>query len=218
MTKPEQETNLEIKRPKVDFIVLIGRPGSGKDTQGLILTKKIPNSYVISTGDIVRGSQDSNSPWFRYNEKIKNEMENSNNGGLVSDKVILEIVNEVVDQKIGEGIDTIIFTGFPRTENQLIEFDKIFSEATYIELRVSREKSIERAQVRMEEDSFLKRPHRPDDLKIIKRNDVFDSNTEPMIKKLKDRIKVINGEHTIEKVTQGILVNLPMITRSGQVI
>jgi len=222
MANKEGIQSLEINQPKVDFVVLIGRPGSGKDTQGEIISKLIPNSFVISTGDIVRGSQDSNNSWFRYNEKIKNEMEKSNNGGLVSDKVILDIVDEVVNEKIQEGVGMIIFTGFPRTENQLGEFEKIFSNISYIELRVSREKSLKRAEDRMAMDVELGRKHRPDDLKVVARNNVYDANTELMINKLEDRIKIIDGEQTIEEVTKGIVEKLPeffeMVTRDGRII
>jgi len=215
----------------VKCIVLIGRPGSGKDTQGGKIAKLIPNSFVISTGDIVRGLQDPESEFSKtypeFIERLNKEKEESNKGGLVSDELILNIVDKIIAEKTKEGIKTFIFTGFPRTEVQLEEFDKKFDNVTYIELKVSRSVSEERANNRKAEADALGKPHRPDDDKVETRNDTYDSKTQKMVDVLKsqNRIVEIIGTQSIDDVTDSIVEALPeifankdIVTRDGQII
>jgi adenylate kinase len=95
-------------------IVLLGPPGAGKGTQGVVLSKsyKIPH---ISTGDILREAVKSGTPMGR---KAKMFMDS---GELVPDEVVVGIV---VD-RLGRG-DTkkgYILDGFPRTLKQAEELD-----------------------------------------------------------------------------------------------
>lgn len=226
-------SNIERKENQSDvkYIVLIGRPGSGKDTQGDILSNLIPNSFVISTGDIVRGLQDPKSEFSKnypeFIERLNKEKEESNNGGLVSDELILEIVDKIIAEKTKEGIETFIFTGFPRTEVQLEEFEKKFGEATYIELKVPRSVSEERANIRKAEADALGKPHRPDDDKVETRNDNFDDKTQKMVDVLKSQKRIVEiiGTKSIKDVTNSIVEAVPeifaykdLITRDGKII
>jgi len=95
-------------------IVLLGPPGAGKGTQGVVLSKsyKIPH---ISTGDILREAVKSGTP---LGKKAKMFMDK---GELVPDEVVVGIVVDSLDQD-----DTkkgYILDGFPRTLKQAQELD-----------------------------------------------------------------------------------------------
>ena len=95
-------------------IVLLGPPGAGKGTQGVVLSKSyhIPH---ISTGDILREAVKNGTP---MGKKAKMFMDK---GELVPDEVVVDIV---VD-RLGRG-DTkkgYILDGFPRTLTQAKELD-----------------------------------------------------------------------------------------------
>ncbi|MFA5085424.1 MAG: adenylate kinase [Candidatus Omnitrophota bacterium] len=95
-------------------IVLLGPPGAGKGTQGVVLSKsyKIPH---ISTGDILREAVKSGTP---MGKKAKMFMDK---GELVPDEVVVGIVVDRLSQE-----DTkkgYILDGFPRTLKQAEELD-----------------------------------------------------------------------------------------------
>ena len=109
-------------------IVIIGPPGSGKDTQIDEMSKFLDFAQV-STGDIVRKLS-------AKNDKIKQIMEQ---GGLVDDSVILTAIdNELskIDKEQG-----IVFDGFPRTLHQaemlneiLLHHNRVLDMVIYISL------------------------------------------------------------------------------------
>ncbi|MDO8535956.1 MAG: adenylate kinase [Candidatus Omnitrophota bacterium] len=95
-------------------IVLLGPPGAGKGTQGVVLSKsyQIPH---ISTGDILREAVKSGTP---MGKKAKMFMDK---GELVPDEVVVGIVVDRLAQN-----DTkkgYILDGFPRTLKQAEELD-----------------------------------------------------------------------------------------------
>lgn len=94
-------------------IVLFGPPGAGKGTQSALLVERL-HMKQVSTGDILRNS-------------IKNKTELGliaqsymDKGALVPDELVIKMVNEVVDN----GVDNIIFDGFPRTVAQAEALDQ----------------------------------------------------------------------------------------------
>ena len=98
------------------YIVLLGAPGSGKGTQGGMISEKL-NIAHLSTGDLFRGIlANSNHELYKDLQVIKE-------GKLVSD----EIVNRVVEDglKKPEYKDGVIFDGYPRTVAQAEALDKM---------------------------------------------------------------------------------------------
>jgi adenylate kinases len=95
-------------------IVLLGPPGAGKGTQGVVLSKnyQIPH---ISTGDILREAVKSGTP---MGVKAKMFMDK---GELVPDEVVVGIVVDRLDQ--GDTKKGYILDGFPRTLKQAEELD-----------------------------------------------------------------------------------------------
>jgi len=96
-------------------IVLLGPPGAGKGTQGVVLSKSY-NIAHISTGDILREAVKAGTA------QGKKALEYMNKGELVPDEVVTGIVVERLareDAKKG-----FILDGFPRTLKQAEDLDK----------------------------------------------------------------------------------------------
>jgi len=95
-------------------IVLLGPPGAGKGTQGVVLSKsyKVPH---ISTGDILREAVKNGT---QLGLKAKSFMDK---GELVPDEVVTGIVVERLNQK--DTKSGYILDGFPRTLPQAEHLD-----------------------------------------------------------------------------------------------
>jgi adenylate kinase len=96
-------------------IVLLGAPGAGKGTQGVVLSRsyKVPH---ISTGDILREAVKNGTS---LGKKAKSFMDK---GELVPDEVVTGIVVERLGQK--DARSGYILDGFPRTLKQAEDLDK----------------------------------------------------------------------------------------------
>ncbi|HAF03296.1 MAG TPA: adenylate kinase [Spartobacteria bacterium] len=86
-------------------LVLLGAPGSGKGTQAEMITRQfgIP---VTSPGAILRREKDLGTPLGLETA------ETTQHGGLVSDKIIVELIEDWLRLHGGHGF---VFDGFPRT-------------------------------------------------------------------------------------------------------
>jgi len=86
-------------------LVLLGAPGSGKGTQAEMITRQfgIP---VTSPGAILRREKDLGTPLGLETAEI------TQHGGLVSDKIIVELIEDWLRLHGGHGF---VFDGFPRT-------------------------------------------------------------------------------------------------------
>src|SRR3989344_9109152 len=104
-------------------IVLIGIQGSGKSTQGNLLSQKFNIPY-LSTGHIFRELAREHTPLGRY---IKETM---NAGYLISDDKTLEIVSEYLSRP--EYKNGYILDGFPRTRIQAESFKNGIAYVFYI--------------------------------------------------------------------------------------
>jgi len=99
-------------------LILIGPPGGGKGTQA----KKLERDYNlphISSGDLLRKAMTDQTPLGIKITKLMNE------GGLVDNPTMLEIIRENLIKKH----DCWVLDGYPRKEEQAIEFDKLLQEA-----------------------------------------------------------------------------------------
>ncbi|MDR0509160.1 MAG: adenylate kinase [Candidatus Methanoplasma sp.] len=90
-------------------IVLLGPPGSGKGTQGEMLSQEL--GFVrLSTGDMLREAARNGAP---LGLKAKEYMDR---GALVPNDLIINLMKEKI-KSLGEGTG-VIFDGFPRTVEQ----------------------------------------------------------------------------------------------------
>jgi adenylate kinase family enzyme len=153
-----------------NFIFINGKGSSGKDTQADILKEKIGTTAIkLSTGDIYREAKAGTGEYGKYHDQIAPFIaEVDKNGGLVSDEVIFGIVKIIIIDKISEGKETFIFTGFPRTIGQLELIDRLVgsleeADAIHLHYDISDETSRERAGFRRQKAEDLGIPIRPDD-------------------------------------------------------
>jgi adenylate kinase len=99
-------------------VVLLGAPGAGKGTQAKMLIDryKIPQ---ISTGDILRKAVADGTPLGKEAKVIMDQ------GGLVSDKIVLGLVEERINQP--DCKNGFILDGFPRNTAQAEALDTMLS-------------------------------------------------------------------------------------------
>ena len=174
-------------------IILFGPPGSGKGTQAINIceTLRVPH---LSTGDMLREAVTSGSD---VGKKAKEIMEN---GGLVSDEIVLSIVKERI--ALEDCANGFVLDGFPRTINQAIGLDSLLENNQKIEYVL---------RIKVDEESIIKRlidRGRSDDKPEVIKNRFksYNSLTQPLIPFYEDReiLFNINGMQDIEKVFDDI--------------
>lgn len=168
-------------------ILLIGPQGSGKSTQGKLLSGylKIP---VISTGDIFRQLATESSDLANRVKQTISE------GKLVDDSTTSEIVQEKLDE---EGYKNgFILDGYPRNIEQINNFDPGFDKVLYFNL--PKEKSVQR---------LLNRGRADDSEDLINtRLDLYYQQTEPILEYYKNQGKLleINADQDIDQVWEEV--------------
>lgn len=177
-------------------IILIGIQGSGKSTQGNLLTEKLKVPY-LSTGHIFRELAKERTPLGRY---IKETM---NAGYLIPDEKAMEIVSEYLGRE--EYKEGYILDGFPRTSKQAENLASDINKVIYLE--VSDKEALWRLSFRGEDGVV-----REDDTvrAIRKRIELFHKLTEPVLDYYRGKKKLItiNGEQDIKKIHKEIMEKL----------
>ena len=176
-------------------LIIIGIQGSGKSTQGNLLSKKLKIPY-LSTGHILRHLSHEKTPLGRYIKEI------INSGELVPDRRILPVVEDYLAQEKYK--DAFILDGFPRTPKQAEEFSHKIDAVIYLE--VSDKEALWRLSYREDDDG------REDDtiIALRKRIELFHKVTTPVLDYYRDKRKLItiDGEQEIEKIHKDILARL----------
>jgi len=170
-------------------IILIGIQGSGKSTQGNLLSEKLGIPY-LSTGHIFREIAKEKTPFGRY---VK---ETLNAGVLIPDDKTLEIVDDYLSRD--EYKNGYILDGFPRTVKQAESFKNGINYVFY--LNVSDREALWRLSYREDErdDETL--------LALRKRIELFHKATEPVLDYYREKglLTEIDGEKEIEEINQQI--------------
>ena len=175
-------------------IILIGMPGSGKSTQGNLLSKKLNVPY-LSTGHIFRELAKEKT---KLGHQVKIIM---TAGLLISDAKTQKIVSDYLSRSEYE--KGYILDGFPRTVNQAEKFKNGIDYVIY--LNVSDKEILWRLAYRHEQG-------REDDtlLAIRKRIEIFHKFTEPVLSyyRRKKLLVEIDGEKPIEVIHKEIISKL----------
>lgn len=175
-------------------LVLLGIQGSGKTTQGNLLSKQLKIPY-LSTGHIFRELAKEKTRLGRY---IK---ETINAGMLVPDNKTIEIVENYLSRP--EYRRGYILDGFPRTVAQAKKFKNNVDKVIY--LKISPKEALWRLVYRNDtarEDETS--------LAIRKRIELFFQFTLPVLDyyKKKNKLIEIDGSRSIEKVNEDILKSI----------
>jgi adenylate kinase len=89
-------------------LILFGKPGAGKGTQAARLREDFDLPY-IATGDMLREHRKTGTDLGKEAEKYMN------NGDLVPDELVIEMIMEEIEDK---GDDGFLLDGFPRSVGQ----------------------------------------------------------------------------------------------------
>ena len=100
-------------------IVLFGPPGAGKGTQADFLIKNY-NLIHLSTGDILRSEIKEGTTLGLEAKKLMD------NGLLVPDDVVIGMIKSQLEKNPTS--NGFIFDGFPRTQKQAKELDKLLNQ------------------------------------------------------------------------------------------
>lgn len=175
-------------------IIIFGAPGSGKGTQGQILTDRY-NLTHISTGEVLREKIRKQTPLGKLADEYISK------GQLVPDNVVIDILTKFfADNPSSNGY---IFDGFPRTLRQGEAMDEMLAEKNesinvVLWLDVDDDELVERLLNRGKEMG------RDDDiLETIKlRLKVYYQKTAPLKEFYSKQGKLfkINGMGTVEEI------------------
>ncbi len=102
-------------------IVMFGAPGSGKGTQSEVLIKTY-GLFHISTGDVLRDHIK------RGTALGKTAQEYINQGQLIPDELMVNILASVMDDNKDAAAKGVIFDGFPRTIPQAEALEEMLQQ------------------------------------------------------------------------------------------
>ncbi|MFN7056341.1 adenylate kinase [Hyphomonas sp.] len=176
-------------------LILFGPPGAGKGTQSKRLVEQ--RGFVqLSTGDMLRAARASGSELGKRVAKIMDE------GGLVSDSIVIDLIAEQLD--VCAGAPGFIFDGFPRTLGQAEALDALLESRgekvnLVIRMRVDDARLLERITKRFEEQG------RADDnpATFARRLERYYEDTAPLVPLYAERgvLIEIDGMGSIEAVS-----------------
>jgi adenylate kinase len=208
-------------------IILLGPPGAGKGTQAEFISElyDIPQ---ISTGDMLRSAVSAGTELGKQVQAIMDS------GQLVTDEIVMEIVNERIAKP--DCVNGFLFDGFPRTIPQAEGLERANINIDHvIEVDVSDDTIVERLsgrRVHVASGRVYHVVHNPpkvegkDDVTgeslvqreddreetVRKRLEVYHEQTAPLIAFYKKRAKentslhysCIDGSGTVESIKEAI--------------
>jgi adenylate kinase len=181
-------------------IILLGPPGAGKGTQAERLVAQ-RGMVQLSTGDMLRAAVAGQSDVGKRAKAIMDR------GDLVSDKVVIEIISDRLDQPDAKA--GVILDGFPRTVAQAEALDKLLSDKgmvldAVIQLDVDDEALVGRILKRAIDTDGARADDNEETLR--KRLGIYHEQTAPIIPYYRGRgaLKSIDGMVDIDAVSSEI--------------
>ena len=177
-------------------IIIFGAPGSGKGTQSDKLIDHY-NLFHISTGDVLR---DNIRRGTELGQIAKGFIDQ---GQLVPDELIIDILAQVLDENKEQTQEGVIFDGFPRTIPQAEALEQLLADRgtkidAVVGLEVPEDELIERILLRG------KMSGRADDNEETarKRLEVYHNQTSPLKAYYEEQGKycAINGLGNIDDI------------------
>lgn len=186
------------KNRKREFanIVLLGKPGSGKGTQGKLLADK-HNLVYISTGQLLRNEILKDG---EIGKIVKPYMDK---GEIVPDEIPIKLIEKCIEDN--PDANGFVFKGFPRTIPQAYILDGLLQRegmkiSGMIEMKVSMLEAVKRLSERSKTDRA--RPYDKSAELIVNRQEQYRKKTLPVIDyyEKQDKYHFIKAESDEESV------------------
>ncbi len=165
-------------------ILLIGPQGSGKSTQGKLLSQYLNIPFIV-TGDILREITNSDTDEGRRIKQILSS------GNLVDDETVISLIKSRVEKD--DCRDGFILDGYPRTLEQAKRVEDLsFDKAIYI-----------KAPIEEVTQRLLKRGRADDREDLIKKRlELYFKQTQPLLDLYKNTgiLVEVDGVGDIEKI------------------
>ena len=181
------------------IVVLLGPPGAGKGTQAKLIAKN-NNLFHFSTGNILREEVENKTEIGKIIESIINA------GQLVSDDIIISIVDKIISKELSQH-KGILFDGFPRNLDQANSLDNLLinkkKEINFvIHLSIDKGEVIKRIKKRKQEEN-----RDDDNVSVLEsRIHVYLKETRPLIDLYKNKniLEKVDGIKSIDEVNKNI--------------
>lgn len=174
-------------------IILIGKQGSGKGTQGKLLAQDF-GFKIFETGGALRAISQTDTDLGRT------VLEITQRGDLVSNDIVMQIVEDFLEN-VEEGVP-VIFDGIPRSEEQRVSLEAVLKKMgrdfKVVELLLDNDVAVQRMLARGRVDDTPEA--------IAKRLENFDAYTQPLIAVWKEQglVHSVDGSGTIEEENEKI--------------
>ncbi|MDD7931278.1 adenylate kinase [Actinomycetospora straminea] len=170
-------------------IVLVGPPGAGKGTQAARLSERLDAPH-ISTGDIFRENMKNETDLGKEAQRYVDA------GDLVPDEVTVKMVKDRLAQPDAQ--EGFLLDGFPRNAAQARELEDVLSELgqrldAVLVFEVDDEELVKRLTSRGRSDDTEET--------IRHRQEVYRSETEPLIEHYQDIAVRVDAVGSVEEIT-----------------
>jgi adenylate kinase len=179
-------------------LILFGPPAAGKGTQAKRLVET-RGMVQLSTGDMLRAARDSGT---ELGKRVAGILDS---GGLVSDEIVIELIEERLPE--AEAVGGAIFDGFPRTIPQAEALDQILDRRRrpvdlVVRLRVDDAALMARVAGRYAESG--RSDDNPETFKV--RLAAYNEQTAPLLPYYQRHNKLVevDGMGSIETVAEAI--------------